>query len=170
MYDREYIEEFHLKMEKIISENGAKEAFDKIVRELENCEDKYLTELMGSLNYIQYEPVLDWIENNAERSKNISQSWGHLAASSKFNWERGKKWLETGRPLSLIALDAIMFCTTKHERLNQSPWMREIDPKLPLETDEVEMATTIKEYLKKDKVPRTKNVINEIIENIFEIE
>lgn len=168
MYDREYIDEFHLKMEKIVSENDTKEAYFKIVRELEKCEDKYLPELMGTLNYIQYEPVLDWIEKNAYRPKNISQFWGHLAASSKFNWERGKKWLESGRPLSLVALDAIMFCTTKDERLNQSPWMRKINPRLPVETDEVELVKVIKEYLKKDSVPRTKNVINKIIENIYE--
>ena len=170
MYNKEYIDEFHLQMEKIVSENDTKEAFSKIVRELENCEDKYLTELMGSLNYIQYESVLDWIEENAGRPKSISQLWGHLAASSKFNWERGKKWLESGRPLSLIAIDAIMFCTTKDERLNQSPWMRELNPQLPLETGEIEMVKALKEYLIKDKVPRTKNVINKIIENVFEIE
>ncbi len=170
MNSGEYIEEFHLRMEKIVSMYNAKEAFEMIIEELDNCEDKYLSELMGSLNYIQYEPVLDWIENNVHRTNSISQSWGHLAASSKFNWQRAKKWLENGRPLSLIALDAIMFCTTKDKRLNQSAWMRKIDPNLPGETNEVEIAKTIKEYLEKDKVPRTKNVINKIIRNIFEID
>lgn len=170
MYDRAYVDELHEKMEEIISQNDKNIAFDLITKELENCENRYLTELMGPLNYLQYEPVLNWIEVNADRPNSVSQSWGHLAASSKFNWERAKKWLKMGRPWSLIALDALMFCTTKDERLNQSAWMREINPILPEDTNQVELARALRLYLEQDKVPRTKGIINKIIHNIFESE
>ncbi|GAA3622178.1 hypothetical protein [Flavivirga jejuensis] len=130
MYDREKIEDFQIQMEKIIEKHDKKLAFELITSELNECEDKYLTEFMVPLNFLNYEPVLDWVEQNAYRSKNITQAWGHLSASPNFTWQRAEKWLEMGRPFSLIALDATMFCTTRGERLNQSLLMRELNPKL----------------------------------------
>jgi hypothetical protein len=169
MYDREKIENFQIRMEEIIKKLDKKEAFELITSELIECEDKYLTEFMAPLNFLKYEPVLDWIEQNANRTKNITQDWGHLSASSNFTWQRAEKWLEMGRPLSLIALDATMFCTTRGERLNQSLWMRELNPKLTDNPKLDKIANGLKDYLKKDSVPRTKNVVNRIINDIFEI-
>ncbi|WP_158850991.1 hypothetical protein [Algibacter sp. L1A34] len=169
MYDREKIENFQIRMEEIIEKLDKKEAFELITSELNECEDKYLTEFMAPLNFLEYEPVLDWVEQNANRTKNITQDWGHLSASSNFTWQRAEKWLEMGRPLSLIALDATMFCTTRGERLNQSLWMRELNPKLTDNPKLDKIANGLKDYLKKDGVPRTKNVVNRIINDIFEI-
>ena len=93
-----------------------------------------------------------------------------MAASSNFTWERAKKWLDMGRPWSLIAIDAVKFCTTTGERLNQSPWMRELNPRLMDYPKLDSIAIGLQEYLKKDNVPRTKNAVGLIIENIFGIE
>ena len=169
MYDREKIENFQIRMEEIIEKLDKKEAFELITSELNECEDKYLTEFIAPLNFLEYEPVLDWVEQNANRTKNITQDWGHLCASSNFTWQRAEKWLEMGRPLSLIALDATMFCTTRGERLNQSLWMRELNPKLTDNPKLDKIANGLKDYLKKDSVPRTKNLVNRIINDIFEI-
>jgi len=68
----------------------------------------------------------------------------------------------------LIALDGIMFCTTIGERLNQSPWMRQIQPKLVDNPKPEIVAERLKEYLLTDNVHRTKSTINKIIENIFD--
>jgi len=121
------------------------------------------------LNFIRYEKVLDWIELNSHRIINVTLNWGHLAASSQFNWAKADDWLSKGRPLSLIALDALMFCTTNGERLNQSPWMREIQPRLIDNPKPEIVARRLKEYLTIDKVPRTDAVVEQIIKNIFEI-
>jgi hypothetical protein len=169
MYDREKIENFQIRMEEVIEKLDKKEAFELITSELNECEDKYLTEFIAPLNFLEYEPVLDWVEQNANRIKNITQDWGHLSASSNFTWQRAEKWLEMGRPLSLIALDATMFCTTRGERLNQSLWMRELNPKLTDNPKLDKIANGLKDYLKKDSVPRTKNVVNQIINDIFEV-
>ena len=100
---------------------------------------------------------------------NASLSWGHLAASSHFTWDRVNKWIEKGRSLSLIALDALVFCTTVDERLDhQSSWMRQIQPKLTDNPRPEIVAARLKEYLKADSVPRTKNAVRKIIENIFD--
>ncbi len=170
MYDRENIEDFQIRMEEVTKKFECRDAFVIITAELEKCEDKYLTEFMGPLNFLRYESTLDWIEKNAQRNENITEAWGHLAASSNFTWERAKKWLNLGRPWSLIALDAIKFCTTTGERLNQSLWMREINPKLMDNPKLDTVANGLQEYLKKDSVPRTKNTVEVIIDNIFGIE
>ena len=170
MYDREKIESFQIRMEEIIEKSEKEEAFDLITAELEKCEDRYLSELMGPLNFLKYEPTLDWIERNAERNENITQAWGHLAASSNFTWERAQKWLDLGRPWSLIALDALKFCTTTGERLNQSPWMRELNPRLMDNPKLDKIANGLQDYLKKDSVARTKNAARLIIDNIFGVE
>lgn len=170
MYDRQKIEDFQIRMEEITEKFEKREAFQLMTAELEKCEDKYLSEFMGPLNFLKYEPTLDWIERNAKRNENITQAWGHLAASSNFTWERAKKWLDMGRPWSLIAIDAVKFCTTTGERLNQSPWMRELNPRLMDYPKLDSIAIGLQEYLKKDNVPRTKNAVGLIIENIFGIE
>ncbi|MBC6998937.1 hypothetical protein [Cytophaga sp. FL35] len=170
MYDREKMNDFHIRMEKITEKFEKEKAFELITSELEKCEDKYLSEFMATLNFLKYEPTLDWIEKNAERNENITESWGHLAASSNFTWERAQKWLNLGRPWSLIALDAVKFCTTSGERLNQSPWMRELNPRLTDNPKLDKIANGLQDYLKKDSVPRTKVAVGLIIDNIFGVE
>lgn len=83
-----------------------------ITSEIEACENRYLNEYIIVLNYLRYGKVLDWIESNVTKAKHVSGNWCHMAASSKFDWPRADKWLNMGRPLSLISLDALQFCTT----------------------------------------------------------
>ncbi len=65
MYDRDEIEGFHVRMEEIIDKYEKKEAFELITSELRTCEDKYLIEFMGSLNFLKYEPVLEGTHQTA---------------------------------------------------------------------------------------------------------
>jgi hypothetical protein len=168
MNDQEKVDDFVFRSENLAKSLDKDEAFTIIAAEIDNCENKYLNEYIAALNFIRHEKVLDWIEKNAHRITNVGTNWGHLAASSYFNWDRAKKWLTKGRPLSLIALDALIFCTTLGERLNQSPWMRQIQPKLSDSLKPEIVATKLQEYLVIDNVPRTKNAIEKIIENIFD--
>jgi hypothetical protein len=170
MHDREKVESFQIRMEEIIKKHDTEDAFEIIVSELNKCENRYLAEFMAPLNFLKYEPVLDWVEQNVHRVNNVTQDWGHLSASSNFTWERAEMWLEKGRPWSLVALDATMFCTTQGERLNQSPWMKELRPKLKDDPKLESIANGLKKYLDADNVPRTKNIVNRIINDIFEIE
>ena len=38
----------------------------------------------------------------------MTDDWGRLAAQSRMSWPAARAWLERGRPLSLIALDALL--------------------------------------------------------------
>lgn len=144
------------------------EAFEILTKEIESGDDKFLSENVSALLYFQSDKTLDWIEKVNDRIKNISSNWGQLVASSQFSWERANKWLTMGRPLSIIALDSLIYCTTIGERLNQSLWLRQLNPRLIDNTKPEIIAKRLQEYLHVDSVPRTKNAIELIIENIFE--
>jgi hypothetical protein len=144
------------------------EAYEILTKELESGDDKFLSENASALLYFQSDKTLYWIEKISNRIKNISSDWGQLAASSQFSWEMANKWLTIGRPLSLVALDALIFCTTTGERLNQSLWMRELNPRLVNSPNSEIIVNRLREYLSRDSVPRTKNSVNRIIENVFE--
>ena len=153
-------------MEAIISSSDPDTSFVVITERLRECEDKYLTDLMAPLNFLRHEAALDWIEKNAERTVGVSQLWGHLAASSNLSWNRATEWLRRGRPWSLIALDGLVFCTTRGKRLNQSAWMRQIDPRLPDRPECSEAELVLRQYLSRDNVPRTRKNIEVIINNL----
>ncbi|WP_113925456.1 hypothetical protein [Cognataquiflexum aquatile] len=144
------------------------EAFEILSKELESKDDKFLSENVSALLYFQSDKTLDWIEKVCERIKNISSSWGQLAACSRFTWDRANKWLTIGRPLSLVALDSLTYCTTIGERLNQSLWLRQLNPRLIDNPRPEIIANRLREYLKVDGVPRTKNAVETIIDNVFE--
>ena len=168
MYDQEKVDEFVFRSENLAKTVDRDKAFLTISQEIESCEDSYLNEYITALNFIRSDKVLDWIETNIHRTTNIGLNWGHLAASSHLSWDRANKWLTSGRPLSLVALDGIMFCTTIGERLNQSLWMRQIQPKLIDNIKTEIIANRLQEYLLMDNVYRTKSAVNKIIDNIFD--
>jgi hypothetical protein len=51
---------------------------------------------------------LDWIERTIAQPKLVAAFWGELAAKSGLTWPRAQRWLTSGRPLSLVALDALI--------------------------------------------------------------
>ncbi|MDI9859483.1 hypothetical protein [Flectobacillus roseus] len=168
MYDQNKVDEFFFRSEELIGKVDKEEAFSIITKEIEDCEDQYFNEYITVLSLIRNDKVLDWIEINIHRTVNIGQNWGHLVASSYLSWSRAEKWLSAGRPLCLVALDGIMFCTTVGERLNQSLWMREIQPKLIDNPKPEIVATRLQKHLQIDNTHLTKTIINKIIENLFD--
>lgn len=144
------------------------EAFQILTIELESEDDKFLSENVSALLYFKNDQTLDWIEKVSDRIKNISSSWGQLAASSQFTWNRANKWLTIGGPLSLVALDGLIYCTTIGERLNQSLWLRQLNPRLIDNPKPEIIANSLREYLTVNSVPRTKKAVEIIIQNVFE--
>ena len=168
MFDYEKTDLFLLRAEEISNTKTTDDAFEIITKELLTIENKYINECLQGLNYLQSDKSLQWIEDNISRTENIILNWGYLAGISKFNWKIAEKWLNSGRPLSLVALDAINFCTTKGERLNQSLMMREINPKMIDNPNLEVIAKKISEYHKEDNSPRVKRVVNSILQNLFD--
>lgn len=145
------------------------DAFETLTNETENKDEKHLTENISALLYFQSDKTLDWIEKVIHKTNNISTNWGTLAATSQFSWATADKWLNVGRPLSLVAIDALLFCTTTGDRQNQAFWLQQNPPKLTDNPRPEIIANKLKDYLAKDNVPRTRNAIDKIIDNIFQV-
>lgn len=93
--------------------------------------------------------TLKWIERNI--TEIVSDDWGKLAALSNITWSHVHKWIESGRPLSLVALDALVSFRTS---LSDHPVIQELKPKLKDPADIAEMDATVSKYLKIDPSPR----------------
>jgi len=142
------------------------EAFEEITKELEGYNDTELAKSINVLCYFQDNATIRWIESIKHRITNVGNDWGMIVAASKLNWTTVEKWLLVGRPLSLIALDAMIYCTTKGDRQNQAVWLRKHPPILTNQPSLEELTQSLTEYLIKDSVPRTKNAVKRIIENL----
>jgi hypothetical protein len=103
------------------------------------------------LRWLKSQHTLDWIEQNGCSPVDIT--WGPLAASSQFDWERAKKWLSLGRPLSLIALDALSWCLRGDSRMGPL-----LNP-----PNEKEFTSTLKNYLDRDNVLRVRESISGLL-------
>jgi len=79
----------------------AKQAVDRGTRK---------TRLMafGKLSHRQtLELISQWWEAE-DQAAPIKEEWGRLAADSRLTWAVAENWLQRGRPLSLVALDALL--------------------------------------------------------------
>lgn len=124
-----------------------------------------LGESMPCLIHFRNQRALDWVEKNINRIESLSSSWGRVAAASHPDWPRIVKWLDQGRPLSLVALDTLYNCSTESDTPNAAPWFRRNVVKL-LQPDEPQrMTEKLIAYLSTDNVPRTRNQIGFITGN-----
>ncbi|HMJ70949.1 MAG TPA: hypothetical protein VK508_18740 [Cyclobacteriaceae bacterium] len=124
-----------------------------------------LSEYMVNLIHFQSESSLTWIESNVHRVKNISTSWGYVAVASKFSWPVAGKWLASGRPLSLVALDALSNCAVTSNTLNSLPWLRAHPQKLLDPANIDEMNQVLLSYSAGDHAPRVRSNVDYIMDN-----
>ncbi len=87
-----------------------KEAYGLVTDRLDQMDLKERLVCKFILGWFENKQVLKWIEENVQSP--IDVSWGTLAARSQFDWEHCEKWLALGRPISLVALDALGLCLT----------------------------------------------------------
>ncbi|MCC6359441.1 MAG: hypothetical protein IT450_11920 [Phycisphaerales bacterium] len=106
--------------------------------------------------------VLDWIEQHV--SEPLTRQWGDLAAVSRMDWARVETWLASGRPLSLIALDAMVACIGP--RPSQSLLIRRLAPRIYSDASAATMRATLAEYASRDRVPRVRAAVDRIFANL----
>ncbi len=93
---------------------------------------------------------LDWIEKNADSP--VDSTWGLLAASSAFDWPRARKWLDSGRPLSLVALDALEWCVCSGRK---PPLLDSPEPE--------EFIRCLRDYQARDPVVRVRERVERLV-------
>ena len=143
------------------------EAFESLTRRIESGNAGDFHHRCEGLAAFRSERVLDWLENREELLTPVTESWGRIAALSQFSWKRARMWLRKGRPLSLIALDALRLCTTPADMLGSEPlWVQESRPQLPDAPSASEIRVELTAYLEKDASPRIERAIAAIRANI----
>ena len=65
-------------------------------------------EVLHALTNFSDARVLDWLEEHCREP--ITYEWGTAAAVNELDWPRVVRWLNAGRPLSLLAVDALANC------------------------------------------------------------
>jgi hypothetical protein len=129
------------------------EAYRKVTETLSGMDTTRCRVEKHNLRWFETQRNLDWIEKNA--CSPVDSSWGLLAASSRFDWARAKKWLSLGRPLSLIALDALVWCLCSRRK-----------PPLPDPPSSREFVAVLEGYLQKDNVPRVRECVHNLLNEV----
>ncbi len=145
---------------------GVDAAFEIITKEIEQTDIGNIGSELEELLLFKDDRVLDWIESVSNRVTTIKTQWGHLTAGSNFSWQRAKKWLSYGRPLSLIALDALMFCTTHQRHKDKFNSFQTICDSLPDFPDYEIVAYRLQEFLLHDYTARSVNSVTSILESM----
>lgn len=134
------------------------EGYRLVVNAIADVPPKELVRVAAALSWFRSEAALDWIEQNI--SDPLVEDWGRLAAVSNLKWERMAKWLASGRPLSLVALDALIACWHY-----DTPILKQFAPKLLEAAPVNEMNAVLNQYLESDTAPRVRKAIASIVGN-----
>jgi hypothetical protein len=133
------------------------EGYGLVVKAIADVPSKEIVRRAAALSWFRSEVTLDWIERNI--SDPLLEDWGRLAAVSNLKWERVAKWLASGRPLSLVALDALIACWHYN-----TPILKQF-AKLLEAAPVNEMNAVLNQYLSSDSSPRVRRAIASIASN-----
>ena len=134
------------------------DGFARVVTALSRFDEKTRRDSMYALSYFHSRDTLDWIESNV--ASPVTEDWGRLAAASRFNWGRAASWFDTGRLVSLVALDALAAIVRP-----QSPLLRDYGPQLEDKPGLAVFRETLQTYLERDGVPRVKKRVEFLFQN-----
>lgn len=88
----------------------------------------------------------------------VTDVWGYVAARCGLVWGRARGWLRAGRPLSIVALDALNECIRGNRFGDDGP-----EPQLEERPTQNELEQELKQYLAMDSAPRIKNTVASIL-------
>lgn len=131
------------------------EAFSRSTAAIELLPEREQRNARGSLSYFQAQSTLDWIETHAKEP--ATDDWGYLAAASCLSWSRVVKWLSLGRPLSLIAIDALLAIANP-----RTPILRTLQPTILESPNDEQFRDALSRYAKTDNAPRVRQRIEAI--------
>lgn len=132
------------------------EVFALITSYLKTVSPKELPDIAWAcLHLCRSSIVLDWMELTV---KEYRDSWARLAAASSPTWERMSKWISKGRPLSLVAIEAIAACRPR----SNDPYLSSLNPKLQEVPPYSVVEQILLKYEKTDNVPRVNKAISRI--------
>jgi hypothetical protein len=139
--------------------------FDLAARALASIATNLAQTAFGSLGWFRSPRSLDWIERAVQPP--LVETWGSLAAVSRPPWERLAAWLAGGRPLSLVALDALVEIGKGRALGFQggSPMVRWLRPELVAPPSREVATSTLEAYVATDDSPRARRAVRAILRN-----
>lgn len=141
------------------------EGLHKTVDALRVYSGHQLRERKNALLWFRSPAVLDWIEIHAP-NVSVTADWGRLAALSDLSWSRVEAWLSRGRPLSLIALDALAQFI---QRPGQASIVTRLEPKLKGRPDRLALTRALQSYMAVDTAHRATDKCGYLIKHIGEL-
>jgi hypothetical protein len=118
--------------------------------------DRLRRECFPALAHFRSPRVLTWIEAHA--AEPTVESWGRLAAASAFDWHTAKQWLGAGRPLNLIAIDALLAIAEP-----RTPFLQRLRPSLGAAPSEMDLRQALEAAAVEDPVPRVRQRIGALL-------
>jgi hypothetical protein len=109
-----------------------------------------------ALGWFRSSRVLEWLEQHVESP--ILSEWGQTAALSQIAWPWVVRWLDQGRPMSLVALDALMNCCRYTTRM-----LEQFAPHLQEPASFLTMKRQLEAYAAIDPVPRVEQSVQTIV-------
>ena len=128
--------------------------------------DSLASEVLYGLTQFHDDRVLDWIEGHVREP--IDYKWGTVAAVNCMSWGRVKDWLGRGRPLSLVALDAMKNCRG-YDKTEMSGVFKNYSPKVAGRPKVAEVTTVLSAYARADPDKRVTDDIAVIAANLDKI-
>ncbi|WP_431258315.1 hypothetical protein ACQ86G_27970 [Roseateles chitinivorans] len=132
------------------------EGFARAENALAGMPDRTRRDRFSALAHFRSPRALRWIELNA--AEPTVEAWGRLAAASAFSWPKAEEWLHAGRPLSLIAIDALLAIAEP-----QTPFLRDQRPSLGAPASAFDARKVLEAVAVADPVPRVKQRIGALL-------
>lgn len=137
----------------------ATEAIPRALQAVEAADGRDISVTALALVDFHSPQVLDWIERTV--SSPVSDRWGYLAARSGLTWEVASRWLTAGRPISLVALDALMNVYCPHPSVRPP-----IPAKLPDQPATPLILKSLRDTSLRDPVPRVEKAVAAIMRRL----
>lgn len=132
------------------------EGLKRVFADLDEASDDGLIDRALALTSFRDGSVLDWLESHVREP--LTESWGNLAAASQMSWPRVAVWLERGRPLSLVALDALLAIVQP-----KTPRLQELRPELVEPPTCTALTHALNAYAVRDPVLRVSRATKAIL-------
>lgn len=132
------------------------DGFGRAETALAEMPEKTWRESLSALAHFRSPRSLLWIEGNA--GEPTTDVWGSLAAASSFSWRKAQEWLASGRPLNLIAVDALLAIADP-----RTPFLRSLRPRLEAPPDERDLREALEAAVVADPVPRVQQRVHSLL-------
>lgn len=90
----------------------------------------------------------------------VLESYGNVAAANRLDWPTVDRWLTSGRPMSLVALDALVALAEP-----RTPLLRQLRPRLVDPPEGRRFIDTLRLHAARDDAPRVTQAVNYVLAN-----